>query len=264
MGAGALGYFVLALYLLNTYGQGAMITRFDNLIFNPEDGLLGAVKTVLMNPGYLLTQLFTATDGSWGKILYLIQMLLPLGLLPFCTKKPSRWLLLTPILLNLVTNYSYQYNIGMQYQFGIAAFLIYAAMLNAGEMKGPSKRNLTAIAVVACACMYVFTALPNFAGYIQNWNNYKDTYRQMDAILDELPEDASLSVSTFLLAHVADREVVYEIYYHNDEPDVDYVVFDTRFGVDAQMRRQIRAYQRNGYEIVAEYDGMITIMKRVE
>lgn len=264
LGIGALGYFVLALYLLNMYGQGAMVTRFDNLIFNPEDGLIGAIKTVLFNPGYLLTQLFTTADSTWDKILYLLQMLLPLGFLPFCTKKPSRWLLLTPILLNLVTYYSYQYNIGMQYQFGITAFLVYAAMQNAGEMKGPAKRHLTVIALVACAGIYAFTALPNFAGYIQNWNNYKDTYRQMDAILDELPEDASLSVSTFLLAHVADREVVYEVYYHNDKPDVDYVVLDTRFGVDAAMRRQIRAYERNGYEIVAEYDGMITIMKRVE
>ena len=63
---------------------------------------------------------------------------------------------------------------------------------------------------------------------------------------------------------MADREVVYEVYYHNDKPDVDYVVLDTRFGVDAAMRRQIRTYERNGYEIYAEYEGMITILKRME
>ncbi|MBO5110784.1 MAG: DUF2079 domain-containing protein [Clostridia bacterium] len=264
LGVGSVAYFALALYLLRTYGEGAMINRFDNLIVNPEEGLIGAIKTVLVNPGYLLTQLFTTSADTWEKVLYLLELLLPLGFLPFCTKKPSRWLLLTPMLLNLVTYYPFQYSISYQYQFGITAFLVYAAMQNSVELKAPTRKNLMAIAAASCLCMYAFLALPSVVGNVRVWRDHKETYRQMEAILDELPSDASVSASTSLVAHVAQREEVYEIYYHGDKPDIDYVVFDTRYGIDATMRRQIQKYLNNGYTVHAEYERMLTILKKIE
>ena len=264
LGAGSAAYFLLAVYLLNQYGDGAMVDRFGNLIFNSEDGLFGAIKTVLVNPGYFLTQLFTTVDNNWDKVLYLLQMILPLGLLPFCTKRPSRWLLIAPVLLNLVTTYPYQYGLAYQYHFGITAFFIYASMQNTAGIKISARKNLMTVAVAACLCMYVFYALPSFGGNIRVWQGYKDTYRQMEAILDEIPKDASVNASTCLVAHLADREEVYEIYYHGTETDVDYVVFDTRYGIDSAMNRQIRKYLNNGYEIYAEHERMLTILKKAE
>lgn len=82
---------------------------------------------------------------------------------------------------------------------------------------------------------------------------------QMEEILDTLPEDASLSVSTFLLAHVADRDEIYEVRYHENAPDVDYVVLDVRFDACEATRR---AYDRHGYTLFAEYDGLIVILQR--
>ena len=97
---GALAYFGIALYILANFGDGVMVNRFDNLIFDPDDGLLGALKTVFFNPGYLLTQLFTTGGMNYDKLVYLFYMFLPLGILPFCTKKASRWLLIAPLLMN--------------------------------------------------------------------------------------------------------------------------------------------------------------------
>jgi uncharacterized membrane protein len=129
MALGAAAYFLIALAYLNASAAywadfyasdtprpsiaGPMINRFDNLIYDKEKGLLGAIFTALKNPGYLLTQFFS-TQGAyldswfierspWAKVVYLIQMLLPVGMIPFCTKKQSRWLLLAPILLNVLT-----------------------------------------------------------------------------------------------------------------------------------------------------------------
>ena len=119
LAVGAIGYFCLALYILSTVSaqyaeiyadatanpqiNGPMINRFDNLIYESDAGLVGAVKTAIANPGYLLTQLFsTSEEGAWGKVIYVIQMFLPLGFLPFCSKKASRWLLIAPILMNLL------------------------------------------------------------------------------------------------------------------------------------------------------------------
>ncbi|MGN1445745.1 MAG: DUF2079 domain-containing protein, partial [Eubacteriales bacterium] len=232
---------------------GPMVNRFNNLILSSEDGLWGAVKTALKNPGYLLTQLFStskntwtsADNYNWEKVVYFLQMFLPLGFIPFCTRKPSRWLLITPILMNLLTMYKYQYDIGFQYQFGITAFLFYAMIQNLPELKVPLRRNLLAFGAAACCCLYIVTVLPYLGTYTERWSGGKDTYRQMDEILDTLPEDASLCTTTWIVAHVADRDEVYELNYHGDTADVDYVVVDSRY--KNSYKAHIDAYLAQGY-----------------
>ena len=120
----AIGYFLLCGHILETTGMGMMSNRYNNLMFDTKDGLAGAIKTILVNPGYILTQLFADKDAKWDKVMYVIYMILPLGMLPFASKKPSRWLLVAPMLINLLTMYTYQPRIGYQYHFGIAALLV--------------------------------------------------------------------------------------------------------------------------------------------
>lgn len=258
LAAGALAYFGFALFMLDTFGTGVMVNRFDNLIFNKEDGLMGAVKTALVNPGFLLTQLFTTTKNNWDKIIYVFQMFLPLGFIPFVSRKPSRWLLMAPILMNLLTYYQYQYSIGFQYSFGVSAFLIYAMLINLPELHAPSKKVLVTIGVVASCCFYLTAALPKVDYYFDRWEENHETYTRMEQALDALPKDASLNVSTYLLSHVADRSEVYQAkygdLYHGDKPDVDYVVLDIR-GVKMTNTKnevvQLRdAYLEHGYTIV--------------
>lgn len=258
LAAFSVGYFGVCAYFLQKHGLGMMVNRFDNLIYNADDGLLGAIKTALVNPAFLLTQLFTTRGGTWEKIAYFLQMLLPLGLIPFCTKKPSRWLLVAPILINLLTLYQYQYDIGFQYHFGIAAFLVYAMIKNLPELSPPTRRTLLSVAAAACCCIYVFTVIPKLNTYTLRWQAGKRTYQYMENILDTLPEDASLNVSTFLLAHVADREVVYEVGDHQNKPDVDYVILDLRYQSYQDARD---AYLSHGYTVFAEYEDLILILE---
>ncbi len=258
---GALAYFGFALFLLSTYGDGVMVNRFNNLIFDKEEGLLGAVKTALVNPGFLLTQLLTTSGNGWEKLVYILQMFLPLGLIPFITNKQSRWLLMTPMLMNLLTYYQYQYNIGFQYNFGVSAFLIYAMLVNLPDIKAPARRNLLAFAAAACCCFYLVTILPKLDTYTKRWETGKETYTEIEAILDTIPEDASLNVSTFLLAHVADRDEIYEINYHNDKPDVDFVVIDARY-MDDKTKAHRDAYLAQGYTVYREYAGLVLILEK--
>lgn len=254
----SIGYFCICAALLAERGEGMMVNRFDNLIWDEETGLLGAVKTALVNPGFLLTQLFTTAQGGWEKLVYLLQIMLPLGMLPFCSRKPSRWLLITPLLFNLLTYYIYQYDIGFQYHFGITAFLFYATVKNLPELSAPTRRNLLGIAAAACCCIYVFTVIPKLNTYIGYWQRSSDTYVRMEEILDTVPEDASVSASAFLIAHMADREEIYEVRYHKNATDVDYVVLDVRFE-DCEKERA--AYARAGYTVYAEHEGLIVILQ---
>lgn len=251
------GYFALSAYLLKTYGLGMMVSRFDNLIYDKEDGLLGAVRTALVNPGYLLTQMFTTSKSSWEKITYFCQLFLPLGMLPFCTKKASRWLLVAPVLVNFLTYYQYQYNAGFQYHFGIAAFLFYALILNLNGIDSGWRRSLLSVACACTLCFYLFSVTPVLQSYRVRWESGKQVYAEMEEVLDTIPADASVNCSTFLLAHIADREEIYELAYHGNKPDVDYVVIDARYSGWEKYRA---TYLAHGYSVVSS--GLIVIMKR--
>ena len=254
------GWFLCAGYLMETYGLGMMTDRtFGNLIFNSEDGMLGVIKTAILNPGYLLTQLFTTSGSNWDKVVYFCQLFLPLGMLPFCTKRSSRWLLLAPVLINLLTYYQYQYNPGFQYHFGIAAFLIYAMVQNLPELSCGWRRSLLGVAVACCLTLYVANVIPTLSSYGTRWDEGREGYLRMEEILDTVPKDASVNCSTFLLAHLADRDEIYEVYYHGNKPDVDYVVLDARY---SDWRKTASAYTVQGYEITFSEPGRIVILQK--
>ena len=258
----AVGYFLLCGFLLETTGTGMMTNRFDNLIYNADDGLMGAIKTILVNPGYLLTQLFTDKDMKWEKVLYFIYMLLPLGMLPFVTKKPSRWLLVAPILINMLTMYAYQPKIGFQYHFGIAAFLIYAMLKNLPEIESPDvRRTLLCVAAAGCLCSYLMAAFPLVETRIKNWEKNGEYFEEMETFLEEaVPDDVSVAASTFLLPHIADRDEIYEVFYHKNKPDVEYVVLDARYTADYE--KFYAAYTEQGYTEVDRLDNRIVILKQ--
>ena len=240
---------------------GPMINRYENLIFNATDGLIGAVKTAIVNPGYLLTQLVSTNDNSWGKIVYFIQIILPLGFIPFFTKKPSRWILIAPILLNLLTTYPYQYEIGFQYHFGISAFLIYAVILNLPDLKPDFAKHIITLSMAACCCLYASLVLPSLWDNIICYDIDKEQCKQMQIVLDKIPDDASVSCSTFLLPYLANRDEIYEIYYHGFEDDIDYVVIDARGTVD---QKAIRSYLNQGYIIQEEHEEMLIVLVKNE
>ncbi len=253
------GYFATALYILNTYGEGVMSGRFENLILDPADGLLGAVKTALLNPGYLFTQLFATKTQGFEKIVYLLQLLLPLGFLPLASRKPSRWLLLSPMLLNLLTLYVYQYDISFQYHFGITAFLFYAALQNVVELKLPARESLVPIGVIATCMLYLFLVSPGLEFFTTAWQSNREAYLAVDNYLEEtVPTDCSVAATTWLVPHLADRDEVYELYYHQTPYDTDYVVLMTS---DGNYEKDLERHLANGYTEVGRR-AFVTVLKK--
>lgn len=256
----SLGYFVFALHLLNTFGEGAMTGHYPNLI--GEDGsFLDIPLLLLRNPGYFLSQLFLTVTGDDGKFQYLLQLFAPLALLPLCTRKFDRFLLLAPLLLNLLTTYVYQYDITFQYSFGITAFLFYLALMNAAD-RPPAKRQFPLrFAAVAACLLFTMITLPAFRGLLYYLENEGDSYKQMDAILDTIPADASVTASTMLVAHLADRDSIYDLSYHT-EPDTDFLILDIRSGYQWEAEEQALAYREAGYQTLERYENLVEILQK--
>lgn len=266
--ASSVAYFALATFILNHFGDGVMSDRYSNLILSSDDGLFGAIKTIIQNPGYLLSQLFS-TGGAksfpsnfffepskWAKVAYFVHLLFPLAMIPFMTKKMSKFLLIAPILFNMLTTYRYQYSILFQYNFAISVFLIYAMIINIPDIKRPVRTHIIAFALAACSVLYLATAAGKLIEYSALYSTQKDVYAEMEAALDTIPKEASANTSSTLSAHIWDRDVLYDITHHGNKDDVDFVAIDKRYDYE----KSFNAYVSFGYETWFEND-YILVMK---
>jgi len=241
-------YFLIATYIINTFGLGIMSDRFNNIIY--DTGLISALKTIIINPGYVLTQLLTL-----DKLKYLLLLFLPLSFVPFMTKKLSRYILLLPILINIITNYPYSYDITFHYSFGIIAFLFYLTILNLTEI---NNYFILAFSFIASLTIYYAYLIPDFKNNINNWNAYKNEYSELEKTLNKIPENKSVSASTFLVPHLSNRKYIYEIFYHENKLDIDYVIFDMRYEDNYET---IEYYLNNNYKL-EKSSNLITILKK--
>lgn len=250
-------YFIFACWYINNYGLGIMEGRFDVMI-RGDDGLFGIIKTVFANLAYSVKQIFTTIDNTPDKLIYFIQMLCPLAFIPLFTKKPSRLILVLPIFLNLLTDYSYQYDIKFQYGFGITTLMLYACILNVSEME-TEKRNFTSsIAAGLSVMMFFMCIVPTCLNDISRRIDNKEMYDEIDAVLCEIEDDASVCASTFFLPHLSQREEIFEVHY-TKHTDFDYVILDYRPGYKSGSLKFAEKFEEYGYVQIdsgSEYVGM--------
>lgn len=249
LGAGI--YFIAVLALLSKYGQGVMSGRYANYIVG-DGGLLEAIKTVLASPAYVFSQVFVDGDGNWAnKLLYFIEMSLPLCFMPFMVKgkTPALILLLPLLLVNLMTTYKYQFDINFQYSFGSAAFLLYLSVLNLTDIERETGKFLLCTACVSCIMCTLGSAADKLNTYAVDYIENRQAIALMDKAVKSVPEDSVVIASSKLTAHMCNRKSLYEDVYHDNENGerADYVLLDMRSGEVDMLDK----YLELGYEITS-------------
>ena len=167
------------------------------------------------------------------------------------------------LLINFMTLYVYQYDIGFQYSFGSSAFLFYLSVINVSETKPQTGRLLLSVACIVGGMMFFVFPYTRFSGYVKNYHKDVAIYQRMDQALQEIPADCSVACSTMLLPHLCNRVTVYETYYHKPAKNekLDYIILDAR----SEVEEPLENYQALGYRIMktVEYDGdaLIIIMQ---
>ncbi len=243
-------YFVVVTKLMDAFGEGIMSYRYENFIFDEKGTLFDAVINIFKNPAYLFSELLTP-----DKIVFLIYMLIPLACLPFIIKKPSNIVLLGPlVLINLMSDYTYQHNISFQYTYASIAFLFYLLILNIKDITPKYAKRLLLCGI--CSSLLFFASF-NYhkIDALNIYNMEKDTVSTINEVIDTIPKDKSVRVSTFLLPAMSDRNEIYE-YYYSDEK-TDYVVFDLRWNQDDF--KKFAASEGSQYENVTLIDGIIAV-----
>lgn len=220
--ASLLWFFLVTKYLAEV-GDGVMTYRYDNFIYDGSKSLLTVVKSVLLSP---MKTLYECVDAE--KLYYIAMTLLPLLGLPLLTRRYERYILLIPyILVNLMSDYTYQHDIFFQYGFGSTACLIYLTAVNLADLKINWQRvfALAAAAAVSAAC-FGAVIVPRAMQYPLQSVRYFDYYQDIRDTLSQIPEDASVTASTFYTTFLSERELLYDVGYASQAHvlDTEYVV----------------------------------------
>lgn len=242
-------YFITVTRLMSAFGEGIMTNRYSDYIYD-DGGLLTVIKAVIQNPVYVIHQIFRQE-----KLLFILQMLLPLCFLPLAVRKPSKLILLIPfILINLMTAYKYQYDIGFQYTFGSGSILFFLAVTNYAKM-GAYRRKILLCSALGSVII--------FAGGYYRKVNYYESYKYsteqretIDIALSMIPDDASVASSTFLLANLSQRKEIYEL--ETTKQKTEYIVLDLRYTSESYS---VDDYLNNQYETVFFKEDTVAVFR---
>lgn len=283
----SLVYFTLVTAYLAESGDGVMTYRYSNFIYDGSSSLFAVVKAVLLCPAKMI---YECVDTE--KLTFIAQTLLPLLGLPLITRKYERYVLLIPyVLLNLMSDYVYQHDIMFQYTFGSNAFLFYLALINLADLKKtwelkkiwkPKEEGLPrepwkklslrtpilGAAVILSAVMFSTIILPTGLYYPRIYNEYKDYYTEIRETLALVPDDASVTATTFLTTELSDREICYDFSYASRLHllSSDYIVLDVSYkstynkygGYD----KLVTLLENSDYTVFAEMEGKIVIYQK--
>jgi hypothetical protein len=136
-------------------------------------------------------------------------------------------------------------------------------------MEMVNKRFTFSFAAAATAMIFCLNSLP-YSSVIKNYGNHKEYYSKINEALKQIPPDASVKCSTFILARLANRDEIYAIdyeAYHNTDTihNTDYIVLDMRGSADNEdsaARNYIKNALLNGYNLFFDEKEMIIILIR--
>ena len=245
-------YFAVVTKLMSVYGQGIMTYRYENFIFEKDGSIYSVVINIIKNPAYLFDQLLKIE-----KLEFLVLMLVPMAFLPFAIKKPSRLILILPmILINLMTEYKYQYDIGFQYTYATVAFLFYVTLINLSELDSKYAKRLLICGV--CSSLIFFSSVNlHRMDAIKTYQNEKPLVETINKALDTIPKDKSIKSSTFFIPALWNRDIVYQ--YDYSDKETDYVVFDLRW--DTEDYKDFKNKNNDKYKEVLHKENAIAIFE---
>ena len=245
-------YFFGAVAYVSSHGLGTLATVHYSQYETGEGGFGNIIANILQNPLHVIWVAFR--QEKW---LYLLQMFAPLLFLPLIGLKKTQVILLAPMLLfNLMTDYSYQYNIDFQYQFGTLVFLFYITVQVLAGMDREQLQGLLACGMTAAGLLLFVIFHGDRTVYLERWLENRENYGKAEEILEQVREEAeeenqTVAASTMLLAHLW---TVDELYDTDQLEDPDQVVLDLRY---AEAKELSLEYQKQGYKIREELPGFL-------
>jgi uncharacterized membrane protein len=217
----SLAYFVMVTQvIMPALGGGAKVFRFDDMIAPGADGFAGVALTLFTNPFYSFIHAFLEP----AKLVYLIQLLLPLLFLPLLGFEG--WIVAVPALAtSLLSSYPPQFSIDTHYAAITIPPLFFLAVLGLARLhwhRLPLGSFAAALVVAALACNYQYGWL--FSRQFDGIPQADDHDRRLARVVAEVPPDASISTLSDIVPHLSSRD---EIFLFPAVAGADYLLFDS-------------------------------------
>ena len=245
---GAAVYFALVMAGISYFGKGLMDSHYGMYYLSGEKGVATMFKNMLLNPGLVLNTCFNAETIDF--ILYTLGVLI---FLPIMSRRLSRlWLIVPYFLINLATTYVYQHDIGYQYVFGTSSLLMFLYITNVYAYPKRTMNTVT-IAVFICALLFTYTRSGNLNYYIDTYNNNIKRFEDNDRLLARVPENASVTVSTFFSPHLYYIKEMYEYPNKDGKRTQYYILAPDVENYDSYVNELLS----EGYTLVARNDNIV-------
>jgi uncharacterized membrane protein len=269
--------------------QRFMLERFGQYADGEEASTLEIIGGMISNPLRLLVELFTPLDRT---IKYLLGQWLPLAFVPAVA--PGSWMIAGfPLLKLLLGKGESVLSITIRYALTVVPGLFYGSILWWSQRQQkfkPSFRRLW----IGCICLslfFSFTSNPNRTFYFiipdsvkplvyvslpQQWQHVN----QMRPLLAQIPLDASVSATTYIVPHLSSRREILRLpalQLRNDAQEViqvDYAIADlwqlqkyqAAFKGDRSLLKDLvplidQLTNNREYGIIGFQDGVILLKK---
>ena len=264
-------YFFLATLFLDHAGDGSMYYRFESLFQHSERSTWALLRDLFQNPSYLLSLIFQPL-----KLRYLFIVLFSTMALPFLHKEKAGFFLILPLLfMNLLSNYSYQYDIRFHYNFGSHSLLLVAAMLAFKQIEHRGKDNkkrikgssLLIIALISSLCLNLFF-YQDHKVYIDFYQKHKERSQEIEEILKKIPRDQVIACGTLLSTRLADVKELYDYEFNHsvlDGRELDLVIIDHRYP-NHKTEKAEEYFSKKGFVESSNYPSSewLTVLERSE
>lgn len=217
----ALVYFVIASNVVAALGNGVMTGRLENYMPQGQNGFGAVIKTCLTDFGYLISQVFTAE-----KIMFMVWMLLPVAFAPFIAEQKSMLVLLIPMLvIDLMSNWIYQYDIDYQYTFGVAALVIFMMLAVLSQVKKKTRNKIVIFSLSMCMVMSCSLFLPRSGGYFKTAENNKTNSQSNTELIESIPTDVEITADGFYIPHMYNFKNLYQYpNYYSEQVKTEYLL----------------------------------------
>ncbi len=238
-------YAIPVVSFMNAQGEGFIKMRYGVYFLPDQNSILSMILNIFNDPIFVVKNIFSEETFS-----YLVYAMGSMVFLPLANKDYRRIILILPfILINMMTTYGYQHNIGFQYNYGTCCILFYTTAVNISRM---SEKNMkTAVSCMLCAsALFMYNHLNDrLISYTKEYNLNKADYVEMEKALAGIPREASVASETFRLSHLTDID---ELYNFPSDNETDYVVLSAITDDTDELDFKANS-AKNGYELV--YDG---------
>lgn len=229
------------------------------------DGLTGVLQTLFTDPMLILNHL--VKRSNW---LYMLQLLLPLGLLPLLGWR--EFLISVPAFgINLLSLQECQSTIYCHYAIPVVPIIFIAAVFGLYHLKGWLKNKIWSVfgyglVGLTLACFWVsnpFGEVPILPSAFEPIGNADVVSLALGAV----PADGVLVTTNDYAPHLAQREGLFIIGIPSQrvaplDPDIVFLnLYDQQFIVCDQMREYINQLDKSAYGTTFRTGGLIVIQK---